>query len=311
MSHAIAYRNTAPAPASTPAAARALYLSERDFMGAALPKPIEKVLPAAAMAPQDGPLDFSAELGLPYPATLPALLAGTHTLSAQATAPVGEAAGGVIVLVLEGSGTFTVRGETVTVAAGDILAVPGSVGASARAGAGGLRFYYVDDSPLTRYMGWQVQPTERIVFTHWSAALLAQKLADTAAEGITASGVFLAHQGLKAEKLATPNLFAHLNRLAPGAANTVHGHASAAITYVIESNDASYSLLGETLQDGAIVDPLRVDWHPGQVSLTPPNLWHGHFNDGKTDILTLVVQLSGLYYNDRTMNFRFAKPPSG
>ena len=67
-------------------------------------------------------------------------------------------------------------------------------------GANGLRFYYVDDSPLTRYMGWQVQPTERIVFTHWPAALLAQKLADTAAEGITASGVFLAHQGLKARK---------------------------------------------------------------------------------------------------------------
>ena len=46
------------------------------------------------------------------------------------------------------------------------------------------------------------------------------------------------------------------------------------------------------------------------MSLTPPNLWHGHFNDGKTDILTLVVQLSGLYYNDRTMNFRFARPPA-
>ena len=310
MSHTIAYRNAAPAPATTAAAARALYLSERDFMGAALPRPIEQVLPAAAMAPQNGMLDFSFELGLPYPATLPALLAGTHALPAQGTAPVGEAAGGVIVLVLEGSGTFTVGAETVTVAAGDILAVPGSVGAGAQAGSNGLRFYYVDDSPLTRYMGWQVQPTERIVFTHWPAALLAQKLADTAAEGITASGVFLAHQGLKAEKLATPNLFAHLNRLAPGAANTVHGHASAAITYVIESNEASYSLLGETLQDGAIVDPLRVDWRPGQVSLTPPNLWHGHFNDGKTDILTLVVQLSGLYYNDRTMNFRFARPPA-
>lgn len=311
MSHAIAYRNAAPAPAATPAAARALYLSERDFMSAALPQAIEKVLPVAAMAPQDGPLDFSAQLGLPYPATLPALLAGVHALTPRATALVGEAAGGVIALILEGSGTFTVGAETITVAAGDILAVPGNVGAGARAGAGGLRFYYVDDSPLTRYMGWQVQPTERIVLTHWPAAALAQKLAETAAEGITASGVFLAHQGLKAEKLATPNLFAHLNRLAPGAANTVHGHASAAITYVIESNDASYSLLGETVQNGAIVDPLRVDWHPGQVSLTPPNLWHGHFNDGATDILALVVQLSGLYYNDRTMNFRFAAPPVG
>ena len=306
MSHTIAYRNTPPVSAPTPAAARALYLSERDFMGAALPKPIEKVLPPAVMAPQDGPIDFSAELGLSYPATLPALLAGTHAIRPGATVPVGEAAGGVIVLVLEGKGEFRAAGEAVTVAAGDILAVPGSIGASASGGEGGLRFYYVDDSPMARYMGWQVQPTPRIAFTHWPAAQLAAKLEDTRAQGITASGVFLAHRGIEREKLATPNLFAHLNRLTPGAANTVHGHAAAAITYVIEANDASYSLLGETLRDGAIVDPLRVNWHPGQVSLTPPNLWHGHFNDGNTDILTLVVQLSGVYYNDRTMNFRFA-----
>lgn len=305
MNHAIDYRHAPAAPATSPAAGRALYLSERDFMGAASPKPIEKVLPAAVMAPRDGPIDFSAELGLPYPATLPALLAGTHAVGPGDSVPVGEAAGGVIVLILEGTGEFRAAGETVTVAAGDILAVPGSIGASAH-GGDGLRFYYVDDSPMARYMGWQVQPTPRIAFTHWPAALLAAKLEETRAQGITASGVFLAHRGIEHEKLATPNLFAHLNRLAPGAANTVHGHAAAAITYVIEGNDASYSLLGETLRDGAIVDPLRVDWQPGQVSLTPPNLWHGHFNDGRTDILTLVVQLSGVYYNDRTMNFRFA-----
>lgn len=306
MSHAIDYRHVASAPAATPAAARALYLTERDFIGAALPKPIETVLPPAVMAPQDGPIDLSTELGLPYPATLPAMLAGTHAVKAGASVPVGEAAGGVIVLVLEGGGEVRVGSETTTVAVGDILAVPGSVGATAHAGAEGLRFYYVDDSPMARYMGWQVQPTARIAFTHWPAALLAAKLEETKAQGITASGVFLAHRGIEREKLATPNLFAHLNRLAPGAANTVHGHAAAAITYVIAANQASYSLLGATLKDGAIVDPLRVDWQPGQVSLTPPNLWHGHFNDGSTDILTLVVQLSGLYYNDRTMNFRFA-----
>lgn len=306
MSHAIDYRRAAPAPAPTPAAERALYLTERDFMGAALPKPIEKVLPPAVMAPHDGPIDFSAALGLPYPATLPALLAGTRAVKAGASVPVGEAAGGVIVLVLEGAGEFRAGGEMVTVTAGDILAVPGSIGATAQGGARGLRFYYVDDSPMARYMGWQVQPTPRIAFTHWPAALLAANLEETKAQGITASGVFLAHRGIEREKLAAPNLFAHLNRLAPGAANTVHAHAAAAITYVIEANEASYSLLGETLKDGAIVDPLRVDWRPGQVSLTPPNLWHGHFNDGQTDILTLVVQLSGVYYNDRTMNFRFA-----
>lgn len=306
MSHAITYHTMPTALADTPAAARALYLSEREFIGTAMPIPIEKLIPASSPAPHNGLLDFSAALGLPYPATLPALLVGVHALAPQSIAPIGDTAGGVIVLILEGNGTLSVGNEAVTVGTGDILAVPGSVGAAARASASGMRFYSVDDSPMARYMGWRIAPDARIAFTHWPAALLATKLAETAAQGITASGVFLAHHGLTTEKLATPNLFAHLNRLAPGAANTVHSHAAAAITFVITANESSYSLLGEKVRGNAIVDPLRVDWYPGQVLITPPNLWHGHFNNGDTDILSLVVQLSGVYYNDRTMNFRFA-----
>jgi gentisate 1,2-dioxygenase len=303
--HAIAYRSRPEPSHATPAAERATYLSERDFGAAALPRPIEQALPLAAPAPEDGVLDFSRELGLSWPATLPALLAGTRSLAAGTQAPLAEHAGSAIVLVLSGSGLIAAGDEQITVGAGDILAVPGRQ-AFARAGAEGLRLYFVDDSPMARYMGWRVDPDARCPLVHWPAAALAAKLDETAAQGITASGVFLSHAGLAREKLASPNLFAHLNRLMPGAANTVHAHAAAAITYVIEANERSYSLLGPQLDGPNIVNPQRVDWHAGQVSLTPPNLWHGHYNDGDTPILSLVVQLSGVYYNDRTMNFLFA-----
>ena len=49
--------------------------------------------------------------------------------------------------------------------------------------------------------------------------------------------------------------------------------AAAAITYVIEGNEASYSLLGQTLRDGAIVDPVRVDWRPGLSASRPFRPW--------------------------------------
>lgn len=304
--HAIAYRTAPHAPGDTAAARRATYLCERDFSGAALPRPIEQVIPLAVAAPHDGPIDFSDALNLPWPATLPALLAGTRALRVDQTAGVARHAGSAIVLILEGTGHVQAGGETVPVGAGDILAVPGPR-ASIQAGSAGLRFYYVDDSPMARYMGWRVTAGERCALVHWNAADLAARLEETAAQGITASGVFLSHAGLAHEKLASPNLFAHLNRLLPGAANTVHAHAAAAITYVIEANPRSYSLLGPDLDGPNIVNPQRVDWQAGQVSLTPPNLWHGHFNDGATPVLSLVVQLSGVYYNDRTMNFLFAK----
>lgn len=304
--HTIAYRSVPRPAGDTAAARRATYLCERDFVPAAMPLPIEQVIPLAVPAPHDGPIDFSPQLHLPWPATLPALLAGTRALRVDETAGVARHAGSAIVLILSGGGQVEAGGETVPVAAGDILAVPGPQ-ASVRAGRTGLRFYYVDDSPMARYMGWRVTAGGRCPLVHWNAADLAARLEETAAQGITASGVFLSHAGLPHEKLATPNLFAHLNRLMPGAANTVHAHAAAAITYVIEANDRSYSLLGPRIDGPNIVDPQRVDWHAGQVSLTPPNLWHGHFNDGHTPIVSLVVQLSGVYYNDRTMNFVFAK----
>lgn len=310
MNHPIEY-HTAPTARDldTPAVRRAQFLCERDFIGAALPRPIERVLPPAAPAPADGPLDFSDALGTPWPATLPSLLAGTHALEGGALRELGADCGARILLVVEGGGELRCGGDIAALAAGDILAVPGGQPCTLSAGTDGLRIFYVDDSPMARYFGWSVQPDARSALTHWPAELLARRLEETAADGITASGVFLSHDGLPKERLATPNLFAHLNRLAPGATNTVHAHAAAAITYVIQSNPQSYSVLGEQVEGSEIVDGQRVDWHDGQVSITPPNLWHSHHNDGDSTILSLVVQLSGVYYNDRTMNFVFAEPP--
>ena len=308
QAHAIDYR-TVPQKnrLDTPAARRAVCFSERDFLGAALPPAIEKVLPAAVRTERDGLLDFSDQLGVPWPATLPTLLSGTRDLAAAGTQTLGEGAGAVILLILSGAGELTVHGETVELATGDIACVPGSQGARVVAGTDGIRYFHVDDSPAARYAGWQVTPDERTPFTHYPAELLSAKLDEYERMGITASGVFLSNENLTQEKLATPILFAHLNRLLPGAANTVHSHTAAALTYVIQGGNNCYSLLGPGLgDDRAIVDPIRVEWEDGQVSLTPPILWHGHFNQGDETILSLVIQLSGFYYNDRTMNFRLA-----
>ena len=65
----------------TDAAARAVMLSEKDFIGAAVSKPLEEVLPPAVQMPDSGLVDFSEQLGLAYPATMPCLLAGTTRLS--------------------------------------------------------------------------------------------------------------------------------------------------------------------------------------------------------------------------------------
>jgi len=305
--HQIDYNNLSTARDNKSAAVKqGVSLCERDFLTLAKVPPLHKVLPPAVMMPESGLVDFSKELGLRWPATMPSLLAGNVKLTAGETAAANANAGATVMLVLSGGGMMTSADESVELRPGDISFLPGSQGIKISAGDNGLSYFYVDDSPLANYLGWQVTATERSAFTHFPAELLKEKLDEYEAAGIDASGVFLSHTGLPGEKLATPHLFAHLNRLMPGARNTVHAHAAPALTYVIHGGSNCFSLLGEPLVNGEIEDPARIDWVDGQLSITPPNLWHGHFNDGDEPILSLVIQPAGLYYNDRTMNFQFA-----
>lgn len=293
----------------TEAAKRAVFLSERDFIKAAVAKPLHEILPAAVQMEESALVDFSRELGLSYPATMPCLLAGTTKLESGQSGEIAAKAGAAIVLILNGNGQIDHAGESVELLAGDILSVPGSRGAHITAGSEGIRYLHIDDSPLIQYAGWQVTPDSRTALAHYPAELLGQKLVELTAAGITSSGVFLSHRALKEEMLCTPILFALLNRLEPGAANIVHAHSAGALTYVIDGNQNNRSMLGqEVTGEGEIIDPIVVDWVNGQLSITPPNLWHGHQNNGDGPILSLVVQLSGFYYNERTMNFKFGKP---
>ncbi|MBL4621223.1 MAG: hypothetical protein JKY89_02385 [Immundisolibacteraceae bacterium] len=305
--HQIDYNNLPAARENSSAAAKqAVSFCERDFLTMAKVPPLHKVLPSALIMPEEGLIDFSKELELDWPATIPDLLAGNSKLAAGESTALGDGAGGLVLLVLRGGGSLANSEETVELRPGDIACLPGNQGIKVTAGKSGISYFFVDDSPLVNYLGWQVKTTERTQFTHFTAEQLKQKLDEYEAAGITASGVFLSHAGLPDEKLVTPHLFAHLNRLMPGARNTVHAHTSPALTYVIHGGNNCFSLLGEPLVNGEIVDPARVDWVDGQLSITPPNLWHGHFNDGDEPILSLVIQPAGLYYNDRTMNFQFA-----
>lgn len=306
--HHIDYQNLPePRNNSGRAVARGVSLSEHDFLSLTRAPALHEVLPPAVMMPDEGLVNFNKELDVSWPATIPDLLVGNVKLTAGGSAIIGAGAGGVVTLVLNGGGTLASDDESVELRPGDIACVPGSRNIKVFAGDEGMSYFYVDDSPLLNYLGWTVSTTERTAFTHFPAELLKEKLDECEAAGIDASGVFLSHDGLTSEKLCTPNLFAHLNRLMPGARNIVHAHSAPALSYVIIGGNNCYSLLGEELINGEIQEPDRIDWVAGQLSITPPNLWHGHFNDGDEPVLALVVQPAGLYYNGRTMNFAFAK----
>lgn len=58
---------------------------------------------------------------------------------------------------------------------------------------------------------------------------------------------------------------------------------------------------------GVIVDPIRCEWTPGGVFVTPPGWWHSHHNESDDIALVLPIQDAGLYTYQRTLDIRFVE----
>jgi gentisate 1,2-dioxygenase len=60
-----------------------------------------------------------------------------------------------------------------------------------------------------------------------------------------------------------------------------------------------------SLRSGNIIDPIRCDWIPGGVFVTPPGWWHSHHNESDELAWVLPMQDAGLYTHQRTLDIRF------
>ena len=67
-----------------------------------------------------------------------------------------------------------------------------------------------------------------------------------------------------------------------------------------------YTLMGKEIDaNGDIIDPIRCDWTPGGVFITPPGWWHSHHNESDEVAWVLPMQDAGLYTHQRTLDIRF------
>jgi gentisate 1,2-dioxygenase len=86
-----------------------------------------------------------------------------------------------------------------------------------------------------------------------------------------------------------------------------HRHQSVAVDLAIDCEPGCYTLIGTRAGDGRIVDPVRVDWEPVAVFITPPGLWHSHHNESGADARLLPVQDAGLHTYLRSLDIRFLR----
>ncbi len=254
------------------------------------------------------PFDLSRELGIPYPATSPGLLASFLRVCTGETLPTQASATSQLFYVIRGSGKSSTSFGAIDWSQGDLFVVPmnAELDHTARSDAA---LYWVSDEPLVSYLGVQpgvprFRPTlfrrERLL------AELAQVRAQPGAVERNRMGILLGNAATPQTLTLTHTLWSLLNVLPAGAMQKPHRHNSVALDLCIEAAPGTYTLIGESIDDhGRIVDAQRAEWSPGAAFTTPPGWWHSHHNESAQDALVLPVQDAGLHTQLRTLDIRF------
>jgi len=182
---------------------------------------------------------------------------------------------------LEGRGFAAVNGRLVRWEKGDFLTLPARSDTTFFADADSA-FYWVHDEPLLRYLGADAAepkfaptkfPRARAV------AELEQIAARPGANDKSRVSVLLANTDQEQTLTITHVLWAMFGLLPAGQEQRPHRHQSVALDLILDARPGCYTLLGTHPDRGDTADPVRVDWEPGGAFVTPPGMWHAHYNE--------------------------------
>jgi gentisate 1,2-dioxygenase len=274
-------------------------------------------LPVVRFSPelyQDGPtrvvpLDLSTELGIRTgAATSPGLLANFIRIRAGDQISTSPNATSQLYYVLHGRGFAAVNGRMVTWEKGDFLTLPAGSRSVFYANSD-TALYWVHDQPLLRYLGAEAtEPKFRT--TKYRRADAVAQLQDIAARpganDKSRVSVLLANAEQEQTLTITHVLWAMFGVLPEVQMQLPHRHQSVALDLILDAQPGCYTLLGTRLNERNEIDnPIRVDWEPGGAFVTPPGMWHAHFNESGEPAHLIPVQDAGLQTYLRSLDIRF------
>ena len=274
-------------------------------------------VPVVRFAPElynDGPtrivpLDLSQELGITSgAATSPGLLASFVRIQAGERISTSPNATSQLYYVLHGGGFSAVNERLVQWEKGDFLTLPAGSRSTFHADSD-TALYWVHDEPLLRYLGAKAtEPRFRATKFRRADAVaeLAAIAARPGANDKSRVSVMLANAEEEQTLTITHVLWAMFGLLPAGQEQRPHRHQSVALDLILDAQPGCYSLLGTRLDErGDIVDPIRVDWQAGGAFVTPPGMWHAHFNESGAPAHLIPVQDAGLQTYLRSLDIRF------
>lgn len=258
------------------------------------------------------PLDLSLELGInDGPATSPALIAHFVRIRAGEQISTSPNATSQLYYVISGSGFSAVNGELVSWGRGDFLTLPAASRSTFYAARGShAALYWVHDEPLLRHLGADAT-TPRFRATKFqrddAVARLNQIASRPGANEKSRVSVLMANAAQEQTLTITHVLWAMFGVVPPSQEQRPHRHQSVALDLIVDAQPGCYTLLGTRLDErGEIVNPTRVDWVPGGAFVTPPGMWHAHFNESKAPAHLIPIQDAGLQTYLRSLDIRFS-----
>jgi gentisate 1,2-dioxygenase len=192
---------------------------------------------------------------------------------------------------------------------GDFLTMPAATRATFHAETDAT-LYWVHDEPLLRHLG--ARATEpRFRATKFRRADVVAHLDQIAsrpgANDKSRVSVLLANAAQEQTLTITHVLWAMFGLLPPNQEQRPHRHQSVALDLILDAKPGCYTLLGTHLDErGNIADPTRVDWEAGGAFVTPPGLWHAHFNESGAPAHLIPIQDAGLQTYLRSLDIRFS-----
>jgi len=259
------------------------------------------------------PLDVSDKLGCEGPATSPALCANfVHILPGEKLTTNFNATSQLI-YVIRGAGKTIFGDVQIPWKTGDFLVLPvGHESTHFANTEADSAFYLVHDEPLLRYLGAEAtHPRFKPTLYASEESLKELDRVEHEGEAVNRSRVslLLANKAMDQTLTVTHTLWAMLGVLPEGAVQLPHRHQSVALDLILDCEPGCYSLVGTKIDgDGAIIDPVRVDWKPYSSFIPPPGYWHAHHNESGKKAHLIPMQDAGLQTYLRSLDIRFVLP---
>ncbi len=261
------------------------------------------------------PFDLSQQIHCDSPATGPNVSANYLRICKGECLDTQVIASAQLFYVIRGEGSSETEFGSLPWSEGDAFVLPATENPVKHTARTDAAIYFVNDSPLLHYLGVQTNkpgfhptlyPCKQIM------SELERVDKDPGAHNRNRDAIILGNSMIDQIKSATPTLWSAFVLVRPGEIQRPHRHNSIAVDIVIKAAPNCYTLLGSAVDEmGNIINPTRVDWESGAAFVTPPGLWHGHYNQSNETCIVMAAQDAGFHEHMRTLDIRFTKAKTG